>query len=257
MGGVLYWRVHVSGHPDLIPTRVVRKQAAPCRQRKSVLRTGFTVHSVGFGHYVGFAGDGDQRYLMGDFTVTHNSGKTIMLSAVIGAMVTGSDANACVLAHRDELTEQHRAKFARVNPGVTTSVIDEGGKSWAGQVTFAMVPTLTRAANLATVPALDLMVIDEAHHAVDDRYRRIIDWVRDANPACRIFGVTATPNRGDRKGLREVFDNVADQVRLGELIASGHLVRRAPSPSTSACRTVCARCASSPPTTTWPRWRGS
>jgi hypothetical protein len=39
-----------------------------------------------------------------------------------------------------------------------------------------------------------------------------------------IFGVTATPNRGDRKGLREVFDNVADQVRLGELIASGHLV---------------------------------
>lgn len=31
-------------------------------------------------------------------------------------------------------------------------------------------------------------------------------------------------NRGDRKGLREVFDNVADQVRLGELIASGHLV---------------------------------
>jgi DNA repair protein RadD len=67
-------------------------------------------------------------------------------------------------------------------------------------------------------------VIDEAHHAVADSYRRIIDRVRDANPDCRIFGVTATPNRGDRKGLREVFDNVADQVRLGELIASGHLV---------------------------------
>ncbi|MCX8017045.1 MAG: hypothetical protein N2690_03965, partial [Rhodocyclaceae bacterium] len=41
--------------------------------------------------------------------------------------------------------------------------------------------------------------------------------IRDS---ARIFGVTATPNRGDRKGLREVFDNVADQVRLGELIAS-------------------------------------
>ncbi|MDT8856259.1 hypothetical protein RNZ50_14755 [Paracoccaceae bacterium Fryx2] len=34
------------------------------------------------------------------------------------------------------------------------------------------------------------------------------------NPDARIFGVTATPNRGDKKGLREVFDNVADQVRL-------------------------------------------
>ena len=74
------------------------------------------------------------------------------------------------------------------------------------------------------MPALDLLVIDEAHHAVADSYRRIIDRARDANPDCRIFGVTATPNRGDRKGLREVFDNVADQVRLGELIASGHLV---------------------------------
>lgn len=48
--------------------------------------------------------------------------------------------------------------------------------------------------------------------------------MRESNPDARIFGVTATPNRGDRKGLRDVFDNVADQVRLGELIASGHLV---------------------------------
>jgi superfamily II DNA or RNA helicase len=69
-----------------------------------------------------------------------------------------------------------------------------------------------------------LLVVDEAHHAVADSYRRIIDRVRKANPDARIFGVTATPNRGDRKGLREVFDNVADQVRRGELIASGHLV---------------------------------
>lgn len=87
-----------------------------------------------------------------------------------------------------------------------------------------MVPTLSRPANLAAMPVLDLLVIDEAHHAVADSYRRIIDHVRDANPACRIFGVTATPNRGDRKGLREIFDNVGDQVRLSELIASGHLV---------------------------------
>ncbi len=41
---------------------------------------------------------------------------------------------------------------------------------------------------------------------------------------CRVYGVTATPNRGDRKGLRPVFSNVADQIRIGELIASGHLV---------------------------------
>ena len=151
------------------------------------------------------------------------AGKTIMLSAVTGRM-TGDGAKACVLAHRDELTSQNRAKFARVNPDTETSVVDATTKSWNGQVTFAMAPTLSRASNLAAMPKLDLLVIDEAHHAVADSYRRIIDRVREANPDARIFGVTATPNRGDRKGLREVFDNVADQVRLGELIASGHLV---------------------------------
>ena len=151
------------------------------------------------------------------------AGKTIMLSAVTGRM-TGNGAKACVLAHRDELTSQNRAKFARVNHDTETSVVDATTKSWNGQVTFAMAPTLSRASNLAAMPKLDLLVIDEAHHAVAESYRRIIDRVQDANPEARVFGVTATPNRGDRKGLREVFDNVADQVRLGELIASGHLV---------------------------------
>lgn len=152
------------------------------------------------------------------------AGKTIMLSAVTGESIKDSDAKVCILAHRDELTAQNRAKFERVVPNVGTSVVDAYEKSWGGQVTFAMVPTLARSSNLDGMPRLDLLVIDEAHHAVAASYRRIIDRVRDANPDARVFGVTATPNRGDRKGLREVFDNVADQISLGELIASGHLV---------------------------------
>lgn len=152
------------------------------------------------------------------------AGKTIMLSAVAGRMVGGTQAKACVLAHRDELTDQNRTKFGRVNPSVTTSVVDARDKSWRGQVTFAMVPTLARVANLEAMPALDLLVIDEAHHAAADSYRRIIDRALQANPMCRIYGVTATPNRGDKKGLRPIFSNVADQIRIGELIASGHLV---------------------------------
>jgi len=152
------------------------------------------------------------------------AGKTIMLSAVTCESIKDSDAKVCILAHRDELTAQNRAKFERVVPNVGTSVVDAYEKSWGGQVTFAMVPTLARSSNLDGMPRLDLLVIDEAHHAVAASYRRIIDRVRDANPEARVFGVTATPNRGDRKGLREVFDNVADQISLGELIASGHLV---------------------------------
>ena len=103
------------------------------------------------------------------------SGKTLMLSGVVGQMLAGSDAKACVLAHRDELTAQNVLKFAKVNPSLSTSIVDSRTKSWRGRATFAMVPTLARAANLEAMPALDLVVVDEAHHAAADSYRRIID----------------------------------------------------------------------------------
>jgi DNA repair protein RadD len=152
-------------------------------------------------------------------------GKSILLSAVSGDIIRKTAAKVCIIAHRDELTEQNRAKFSRVNPAITTSVVDANEKSWDGQATFAMVPTLSRPANLDGIPTLDLLVIDEAHHAVADSYRRIIDRTLQLNPSAKVFGVTATPNRGDRQGLRDVFDNVADQIRIAELIASGHLVK--------------------------------
>ena len=153
------------------------------------------------------------------------SGKSVMLSAVAGSILKDPQAKACVLAHRDELTDQNRSKFSRVNPSIATSVFDASEKSWSGQAIFAMAPTLCRHSNLAQMPVLDLLVIDEAHHAVADSYRRIIDRAVQTNPSVKIFGVTATPNRGDKQGLREVFTNVSDQIRIGELIAAGHLVQ--------------------------------
>ncbi|OIP17695.1 MAG: helicase [Comamonadaceae bacterium CG2_30_59_20] len=152
------------------------------------------------------------------------SGKTIMLSAVTGRVLIEPDAKACILAHRTELTGQNRTKFERVNPGMTTSVFDANEKSWLGQVTFAMVQTLSRQSHLEQMPTLDLLVIDEAHHASSDSYRYVIDAVLARNPKASICGLTATPNRGDGKGLREIFSNVADQISLGEMIAAGHLV---------------------------------
>ena len=152
------------------------------------------------------------------------SGKTVMLSAVAGSLLAEPDAKACILAHRTELTGQNRSKFERVNPGLKTSVFDANEKSWDGNATFAMVQTLSRGANLEQMPTLDLLIIDEAHHAVSPSYREVIDQVLVKNPKAAICGLTATPNRGDGKGLREVFSNLADQITLGEMIASGHLV---------------------------------
>jgi superfamily II DNA or RNA helicase len=152
------------------------------------------------------------------------SGKTIMLSAVAGSVLAEPDAKACILAHRTELTGQNRTKFSRVNPSLTTSVVDANEKSWSGRATFSMVQTLSKGANLDQIPTLDLLVIDEAHHASSPSYRAVIDKVQSRNPDAAICGLTATPNRGDGQGLRDVFSNLADQITLAEMIASGHLV---------------------------------
>lgn len=154
------------------------------------------------------------------------AGKTIMLSAVIGEMHKQNPRlRACVLAHRDELTAQNEEKFRWINPAISTSIVDSYGKSWEGNVAFAMIQTLSRENNLKEMPPVDLLVIDEAHHVTAPSYKNVLDHARKVNPELKILGVTATPERGDKSSLGEIFSNCCDQIKIGELILSGNLVR--------------------------------
>lgn len=96
-----------------------------------------------------------------------------------------------MLQHRDELAAQNLRKFRAVNPGRSTSLYTADAKSWRGDTTFAMTQTLTR--HLSSIPKLDALIIDEAHHAAAAGYLKIVEAVKDKNPDCKIFGVTATP----------------------------------------------------------------
>ena len=151
------------------------------------------------------------------------AGKTILFSAVTGKIINKKQ-KALILAHRDELTSQNQSKFLRVNPDISTSIFDAKEKSFDGQAVFAMVQTLCRQNNLNEIPKIDFLVIDEAHHSTSDSYQRIIAQTKKINPNLLIYGVTATPNRSDKKNLYGVFSNVADHIRISELIASGHSV---------------------------------
>jgi superfamily II DNA or RNA helicase len=154
------------------------------------------------------------------------AGKTLMLSKVIGNFYEQNPSlRACVLAHRDELTAQNEEKFRWVNPAISTSIVDSYRKSWDGNVTFAMVQTLSRESNLEQMPSLDLLVIDEAHHVTAPSYRNVLEHARKVNPELKLLGVTATPERGDKSSLGEVFNNCCDQIKIGELILSGNLVK--------------------------------
>ena len=73
VNGRSYWRVHVMGATAELPMRIARKISAPRTKKADPRRTGFHVEAIGDGAYFGFTLDGDGRFLLGDFTVTHNS----------------------------------------------------------------------------------------------------------------------------------------------------------------------------------------
>jgi superfamily II DNA or RNA helicase len=150
------------------------------------------------------------------------SGKTICLSALAGAM---QPAKTLILQHREELVNQNLSKFQKVNPGLPVSLFTANVKSWRGKAVFGMVQTLSRPNNLETIPSLNLMIVDEAHHVAAESYKRIIEAAKEKNPDLMLAGFTATPSRGDGKGLRSAFNNVADQIGIRELIDKGFLVR--------------------------------
>lgn len=68
-----YHYITISGNLDRVPVKVSRKKSAPRRQVKNVLRTGFRVKAAGIGEFFGFELSGDGRFLLEDFTITHNS----------------------------------------------------------------------------------------------------------------------------------------------------------------------------------------
>lgn len=69
-----YYKVSISGEGlEKIPTVLERKCAKPRQQVKDERRTGFSVRKLDIGDYIGPVLDQDHRYLLGDFTITHNT----------------------------------------------------------------------------------------------------------------------------------------------------------------------------------------
>ena len=66
-----YAKVMISGDLVDVPIRVERKKPKPRKQRKSVLRTGFTIEPIESWMISDFELGGDSLFLSGDFTVRH------------------------------------------------------------------------------------------------------------------------------------------------------------------------------------------
>ena len=151
------------------------------------------------------------------------TGKTIVFASVAADQVRAGD-RVLILAHRGELLEQAADKLQR-STGLVSAVEKAESTcldSWF-RVVVGSVQTLQRTARLERFPQdyFGTIIIDEAHHAITDGYRRILDYFSEA----KVLGVTATPDRGDMRNLGEVFDSLAYEYKLTDAIKEGYLCR--------------------------------
>lgn len=72
-----YRYLHISGDFSMVPFRIARKRPPPRKGQKDIRRTGFRATRIEDGAFYGFELDGDGRFLLGDFTITHNTSQAL------------------------------------------------------------------------------------------------------------------------------------------------------------------------------------
>jgi superfamily II DNA or RNA helicase/intein/homing endonuclease len=117
-----YFRVGISGECSEVPVLIPRKKPPIRRQKKDVQVTGISVAPIGEGEYFGFEIDGTHLFMLGDFTVTHNT----VIFADVAAHYHGLGENILVLADQRELVNQAAEKL--LDFGGLFAEIEQGGR---------------------------------------------------------------------------------------------------------------------------------
>lgn len=202
-----YYRVKISGNTDMIPVITPSRKAEARKQRKDVMVTGFKVESVGEGDYYGFTLDGDHLYLLGDFTVTHNTIASLILSSRLGV-------STLILVDQENLKDQWVERL--VDPDLFGLSKDQIGTvqgkkcDYQGRlVTIAMVQTLSQKTfDQEFYDYFGFVVADECHVMGAPTFSTILMMF----PATYRMYVSATPRRRD--GLQKALDHNCGPIRV-------------------------------------------
>ena len=129
------------------------------------------------------------------------------------------------VAHREEILKQAAVSFQNVRNSKDYGFFMGAEKCTDKPLIFASVASLGKPEYLNekyfASDYFDYVVIDEFHHAVNDQYRRIVEYFRPQF----LLGLTATPERMDGKNIYEICDyNVPYEISLKDGINKGMLV---------------------------------
>ncbi len=149
------------------------------------------------------------------------SGKTVIATSHVGEAVQRHE-RALFMVHRRELVKQSSAKLYDL--GVDHGILLPGFPVRLHEpVQVASVATLHARAirsNKIELPPANLVLVDEAHHVCARTWMKILERY----PNAIVIGLTATPVRGDGRGLGSVFAVIIECPSVQELIDLGFLV---------------------------------
>lgn len=145
-----YFAMTISGDLDQIPVRLERRKAPPRLQKKSHLVTGISVEAIGEGDYYGFELDGDHLFMLGDFTVTHNTRIARMAYARINRPTLFLTTRSILMYQMKDAFEELGVNCSVLGGGEFGEVNEKGNLS-VRKMCVGMVQTLAQRLEETTV----------------------------------------------------------------------------------------------------------
>ena len=190
-----YYRTFIHGKGlEEIPVKCERKKCLPRKQIKDALVTRIKVVKKEEDDYYGFELDGNRRYVLGDFTVTHN---TIMALYIIAKL----KLKTLVIVHKEFLLNQWIEKINEFLPDakigkIQGQIIDIEDKD----IVIGMLQSLSmKEYPEDTFDSFGFTILDETHHLAAEVFVRSLQKIVTKY----ILGLSATMERKD--GLTKVF----------------------------------------------------
>lgn len=149
------------------------------------------------------------------FQLPTGGGKTILSAYMIkGALSKG--LKVLFLVHLKELIDQTAEKLKLFD--IDYGLIAAGEPVRQADCQLAMIQTLARRQKQMEFKP-DLIIVDEMHHSVSKTYKQVIAEYPDA----KLIGLTATPERLDGKGLKDIVEMIVQGPTMRSLIDAGYL----------------------------------
>jgi superfamily II DNA or RNA helicase len=144
-------------------------------------------------------------------------GKTVIFSHIAQSAARKGN-RVCILVHRAELLDQASRSLTAMD--VQHGCIRANRKmDLTHSVQVASVQTLARRLHLIPPDFFQLLVVDEAHHTNAGTWRNVVQHFN----AAKLLGVTATPIRGDGRGLGEWYQAMVLGPSSQQLTEAGFL----------------------------------